>query len=74
MVLTNLGGGGKAIGLTSNSFLPAHMYGIFLAGREGELGGWETIFGKSEAAKQDRYSRAEGQYLGPAAMVKVTNV
>ena len=35
--------GGKAIGLTSNSFLAAHMYGIFLAerGRGGpEEGGW----------------------------------
>ena len=60
--------GGKAIGLTSNSFLPAHMYGIFLAERGGKRVEGETIFGKSEA-KLDL-----GQYLGPAAMVKVTKV
>ena len=47
------------------------MYGIFLAerGRGGpEEGDGETIFGKSDA-KLDL-----GQYLGLAAMVKVTNV
>ena len=46
------------------------MYGIFLAERGGALRrvDGETIFGKSEA-KLDL-----GQYLGLAAMVKVTKV